>query len=184
MRMDTENTEIWTRALNSVGSLAARKKVVKRVAMDYLGAAAIFFILVISCLIVALVLDDAPRALLMIYIVLPILSVISVVFVILSILRFCMLRALARIRSEDEEAVNIECKKVRFITYNPTRLNSVIIGIVFVGADRKKYIYVLSDTIYNSKDKRAEIPTERVELMCYKSTRMVRRFSMLGMELR
>ncbi|MDE5593522.1 MAG: hypothetical protein K2I75_06285 [Clostridiales bacterium] len=162
-------------------TLEVQKNSIKRVTLDYFGVALLFLCLSVIVLVVALVLDDKAHANRILYIALPILSVFTIIFLFLTIKRFMLLHTINRVRYENEETVNIECANVRFISHAIVRGFSEIKVIVFVDLNNKKYVYILPNNICNSKDARSNIRLkckgQSIELVCYKSTRMVKYFN-------
>ncbi|MDE6618152.1 MAG: hypothetical protein K2K13_03915 [Clostridiales bacterium] len=163
-------------------TLEVQKDSIKRVALDYFGVALLSLCLSVIVLVVALVLDDKAQANRIFYIALPILTVVTVISLFFAIKRFVLLHALNQAQYENEETVSIECAKVRFISQTITRGLYKINGIVFTDLNNKKYVYILADNIFNSKNIRNDIRLkckgQSIEFVCYKSTRMVKYFNM------
>ena len=114
------------------------------------------------------------------FLVVPLMSIFIIVCAFKSIRNFSILRALNRIRSESEETVKIECKDVRFITYYHTKIGTLMIAIIFVGTNHKKYLYVLPKCLGNDRKTRRHVIDkclfEIMELTCYKGTRMIKNY--------
>ena len=70
---------------------------------------------------------------------------------------------------------------MRFISHVITRGLSEIKAIVFIDLNHKKYVYILPDNIFNSKNVRNDIRLKcngkTIELVCYKATHLVKDFN-------
>lgn len=162
------------------GTLAAQKKTVKRIALDFLGAALLLFAMSVIVLTVALTLDDKTHANSILYGALPIVFVLFAVFLFFSVKRFVLFRSFDKIRSKGEEVVTVDCEKLRFITHAVSRSYAVLIGVVFIAANRKKYVYILPDAKSNDNNTRADMRSKclgkTLEITCYKGSRLVKYF--------
>ena len=161
-------------------TLAVQKKEVKRAAMDFLTVSILFLLLAIGALIVALTHENRVQANLILCGAFPILTVFCAAFVFFSVRRFLMLRLYKNVRFGSEEAINTDCKKLRFIFHPVGRDLFYLLGVVFIDACNKKYIYILPNRIYDVKNKRAELrrkcERKQIELLCYEGSRMVKHF--------
>lgn len=166
---------------NSMYILTAQKKEIKNYAQCYLVKFTFCIGLFIMCVVIASTQERTSSFDVLIFILVPCVSIYSVVCTFKSIGYFVILRALNRIQSESEETVKIECKDVRFITYNCLKYAySVILIIIFVGTDHKKYLYVLPEHVGNYKKTRQHMIDkclyETFEFTCYTGTKMIKHF--------
>ena len=157
------------------------KKELKDTVLLHLGMFAVLFGLLVMHVVIAYTQEWTDFSYVLFSIAVPFLSIAIVVQAFKFIRNFSILRALNRIRSESAETVKIECKDVRFIAYYHSRMvTSLMIAIIFVGTNHKKYLYVLPESLFNYKKIRQHIIDiclfETVEFTCYKGTKMIKHF--------
>lgn len=177
-------------ASNSMYILTAQRKGIKDSVLFYLAMFAVFLGGLIIFVCIACAQEWTNYSYIVVFIEVPLLGIAMIACAFKSIRAFSILHALNRIRSESAETVKVECKDVRFITYNPSRRASLITVIVIVGANHKKYIYVLPETqvLGNTKKRRQYIIDkylfETVDLLCYKGTRMLKHLDVKFFDIR
>ncbi len=169
---------------NTTNTLAIQKSRVKRIAVDYLGAALLVLLIDIIVLIVALTLENKAHANGILYGAIPILSVFGAVLLFFSIKRFLLLRVFNRARFDNEHIVKIDCKSIGFIFYTRARDLVDVLGIKFVDINCQKYVYVLPNELIDSKIAREEVRRKcvgkAIELVCYKDTKMIKHCEVLS----
>ncbi len=169
---------------NTLNTLAVQKQRLKRISVDFLGAASFTLLIDVILLIVALTLNDKVHANRILYFAIPILSVLCAVFSFFSIKRFLLLNALKSARFDSEYTIKINCKNVRFITHPQAKNLAGIIGVIFVDINGQKYVYVLPDELIDSKIARAEVRQhcegKTVESICYNDTKLIKSYNVLN----
>ena len=166
-------------------TLDAQKRTVKRIAVDWMGAAILFLFLDIVVLIIALTLYDKEHANRILYIAIPILSVICAIFGFVSVSRISIVNKLNHLNIDEDEKINVECHKVRFIIHPIGRWNfNAIWEMVLIANNRQKYVYILPKMILNSKivreDVRRKCEGKTVETLCYKGSGLIKFFDTFG----
>lgn len=170
--------------------LTAQKKEIKDSVLYYPGMFAVLVGMLIMWVVIAYTQEWTDFSYVVTFIAVPFLSIAGGVCAFKFIRNFSILRSLNRIRSESAETVKIECKDVRFITHNSSsRLAlTLILAIIFVGTNHKKYLYVLPEHLFYNKKTREHLIDkclfETVELMCYKGTRMLKYFDVKFFDIR
>lgn len=167
---------------NSMYILTAQKKELKDSVKYYLGIFVTCFVVLIMCVVIGCTQERTNSYDMLMFVVMPFMSIIIIVCAFRLIRNLTIFRSLNRIRSESEGTVKIECKDVRFIAYhfNGLAWTASIVAIVFVGTNRKKYLYVPIESLsYDKKTRQHVIDKclfETMELTCYKGTRMIKHF--------
>ena len=167
---------------NSMYILTAQKKEIKDSALYYLEIFVTCFVVLIMCVVIGCTQERTNSYDMLMFVVIPFMSIIIIVCAFRLIRNLTIFRSLNRIRSESEGIVKIECKDVRFIAYhfNGLAWTASIVAIVFIGTNRKKYLYVPLESLSHDRKTRRHIIDkclfETVELTCYKGTRMIKHF--------
>ncbi len=165
---------------NSMYILAAQKKEMKDSIRYYLEIFVACFVGLIMCVVIGCTQERTDSYDLLMFVVTPFMSIFIIVCAFRLIRNLTILRSLNRIRLGSEETVKIECKDVRFIAYYYSKIGTLMIAIIFVGTNHKKYLYVLPKCLGNDRKTRRHVIDkclfETFEFTCYKGTRMIKHF--------
>ena len=154
--------------------LSMQKQIMKKVFLDCLGAAIMFFVMALVVFVVGLLTEDAAHSKRIIFGATPILLGFTIFFAFLFLRRFIIYTKINKIRSMSEQTTEITCKKVSFLTQPISKHSAVIICIVLTDENGKKY-YDIVNGISDSTKKatRAELLNVKITLNCYVNTNCV-----------
>lgn len=121
------------------------KILVKKLAIDMLGCAALVLAVSVACIIATLfAVEDGIQKRNICIFVFPVLGVIYAYFFVSFIHRYRIWFKLKRIDTAETETRTVTCAKVRCLAYTAARGDIRIYGAVLT-ADGHKYLYIFSD---------------------------------------
>ena len=157
--------------------LSMQKQIMKKVFLDCLGAAIMFFVMALVVFVVGLLTEDAAHSKRIIFGATPILLGFTIFFAFLFLRRFIIYTKINKIKFMSEQSIEITCKKLSFLTHPISKYYFVIICIILTDENGKKY-YDIVNGISDSTKKamRAELLNVKFTLNCYTNTNCVRTY--------
>lgn len=161
-------------------TLSRQKQIMKRAFLDYLGVVIMFFMLELIVIVVVLSTEDAAHSNRIIFGVIPFIVCITIVFVCLFLRCYLIFSRINKIKFSANQTIEITCKKVRFLTRPISRYSSVIVCIILVDENGKKYYDVTNEiSDHVKKGTKKELLNAKVSLDCYENTNYVRAYQVL-----
>ena len=157
--------------------LSMQKQIMKKVFLDCLGAAIMFFVMALVVFVVGILTEDAAHSKRIVFGATPLILGFTIFFAFLFLRRFVIFKEIKKITSSSEQTIEITCKKVSFLTQPISRYSAVIICIVLTDENGKKY-YDIVNGISDSTKKatRAELLNVKITLNCYANTTCVKTY--------
>ena len=157
--------------------LSMQKQIMKKVFLDCLGAAIMFFVMALVVFVVGILTEDAAHSKRIVFGATPLILGFTIFFAFLFLRRFIIYTKINKIRSMSEQTTKITCKKVSFLTHPISKHYFVIICIILTDENGKKY-YDIVNGISDSTKKamRAELLNVKFTLNCYTNTNCVRTY--------
>lgn len=163
----------------TAGILSKQKQTIKNAFLDYMLVAIFFFVLAVSVFAVGLNVEDEAHSQRIIFGATPIVLCIVLFYFCLSVRRLLIYKKFYKIKSSAHQTVEIICKRVRFIIQSLSRNNVVLICIIFVDENGKKYHYITEIWDYDAKGIKKSLQNAKVSLDCYANTTYVKAFKVL-----
>ena len=165
---------------SSRNPLPLQQQAIKRTMIDYLGVSAFLFIALIVMLLVDLWEDKSLDQPIYILIILSILVGMFIYYLTHGVLCFNIWRKLIKICYTSEQVVSINCHSVSFILKSISKFSSVIACIILTDEMGDKFYYVYLEDKEPSDLARKNIKEQylgnKIELICYKNTNIIKRF--------
>ena len=154
--------------------LSMQKQIMKKVFLDCLGAAIMFFVMALVVFVVGLLTEDAAHSKRIIFGATPILLGFTIFFAFLFLRRFIIYTKINKIKFISEQSIEITCKKLSFLTHPISKHYFVIICIILTDENGKKYYNIVNGISDNAKKAtQAELLNAKVTLNCYVNTNCV-----------
>ena len=158
-------------------TLSRQKQIMKRAFLNYLGVVIAFFMLELIVVVVGLSTEDAAHSNRIIF---GVMVCITIVVVCLLLRRYLIFSRINKIKFSANQTIEITCKKVRFLTRPISRYSSVIVCIILVDENGKKYYDVTNEiSDHVKKGTKKELLNAKVSLDCYENTNYVRAYQVL-----
>ena len=157
--------------------LSKQKQTMKKAFLGYLGVAIAFLVMALVVFVVGLLVDDVSHSKRIVFVATPIVLCFAIIFACLFLRRFIIFTRINKIKSLSEQTIEITCKKVAFLTQQKSKNYAVIICIVLIDENGKKYYNIVDGGSDRAKkEMRAELLNARVTLNCYADTDYVKAY--------
>lgn len=154
--------------------LSMQKQTIKKVFLDYLGAAIMLFVMAIAVLAVGLLAEDALHSRQIVFVATPCIFGISILLVCFFLRRFAIFRKLNKTQDSNVQSVEIACKKVAFLFQQESKHSASIICIILTDENGRKYYNIVNGISDRAKKRiKAELLNAKVSLACYANTNFV-----------
>ncbi len=149
----------------------------KKAFLDCLGAAIIFFMMVLVVFVVGLLTEDISHSKRIIFVATPIILCIAIIFTYLFLRRFIVFSRINKINFSSEQNIEITCKKVALLTQPISQHSFVIVCIILTDENGKKYYYITNGIRdYLKKGIKEKLSNAKVSLVCYANTSFVKAY--------
>lgn len=160
--------------------LSKQKQTMKKAFLGCLGVAIAFLVMALVVFVVGLLVDDASHSKRIVFGATPIVLCFAIIFASLFLRRFVIFTRINKIKSLSEQTIEITCKKVAFLTQRISKNYAVIICIVLIDENGKKYYNIVNGVFDRAKNEmRAELLNARVTLNCYANTNYVKAYKVI-----